>query len=93
MITNELGSVTVLISSGSGASTINQIVPFRVYRESEKYKAIPLIEEEERKKVDLPSEFFFEFINHTIIPAKGTKEHNLDAIRNIVQELKMQEII
>ena len=89
---NELTSITVLVSYLNGTEIANQIVPFKVFKENRLYRAIPLINNEERKLTELPEEIYFEFNNHTIIPGKAITDKGLEVLENIVQELKMQKI-
>lgn len=92
-ISNEIASITILVPYNKGDETINQIIPFKVYRDQQRFKAIPLITEEERILTGLPAEILFQFVNYTVIPAAETNEENLESINNIVRELKMLRIV
>ena len=92
IIANEVSSITVLVSYLKGTENTNQIVPFKVYKEDSRYKAIPLINNEERKLTGLPAEIFFQFINKTIVPGKETTDKGIEVLNNIVQELRMQKV-
>ena len=92
-ILNEIASITILVPYIKGKELINQIIPFKVYREQQYFKAIPLITSEEQKITGLPAEILFQLNNYTVIPNEGTKEENLESINNIVRELTMLEIV
>jgi hypothetical protein len=92
-ITNEIASITVLVPGGSGTRTTHRVIPFNVYKEGQKYRAIALIGNEERRLACLPEELSFHFTDHTLVPGKETKEENLGVLSNIVQELRIQRIL
>jgi hypothetical protein len=93
LVTNEIASITILVPYQRGNEIINQIIPFKVFRQQHRYKAIPLITTEERKLTGHPAELSFRFIEHRIIPEVETSEANLNAINNIASELKMLRIV
>ena len=61
-ITNEIASITVLVPGGSDTRTTHRVIPFNVYKEGQKYRAIALIGNEERRLACLPEELSFHFI-------------------------------
>lgn len=93
LVTNEIASITILVPYQKGNETVNQIIPFKVFRQQQYYKAIPLISAEERKMTGLSEELSFRFAEHRIIPEAETNEINLDAISNIASELRMLRIV
>jgi len=93
LVTNEIASITILVPYLRGNEIINQIIPFKVFREHQRYKAIPLISTEERKITGLSEELSFRFIENKIIPETETNDENLKAINNIANELRMLRIV
>jgi len=92
-VTNEIASITILVPTQRGNEIINQIIPFKVFREQQHYKAIPLISADERKLAGLPAELSFRFVGHRIIPEAEAYGANLDAIHRIAGELRMLRIV
>jgi hypothetical protein len=89
---NNFSSVSVLVTYQKDNNTVTkEIVPFRVYQEGHRYKAIPLIAAEQRKFSQLPSELLFELGNKGIICPANTDESNKSVIMDIVQELRIQD--
>lgn len=87
--TNEIASITILVPYQRGNETINQIIPFKVFRLQQHYKAIPLISTEERELTGLSPELSFRLIENRIIPQAKANEASLNAINNIAGELRM----
>jgi len=92
LVTNEIASITILVPYQRGNETINQIIPFKVFREQQQFKAIPLINAEERELTGLSPELSFKFIENRIIPEAKANEATLRAINNIAGELRMLRI-
>ena len=93
LVTNEIASITILVPYQKGNEIINQIIPFKVFKQQQHYKAIPMIGAVERKPTGLSAELSFSFIGHRIIPDAETNEANLHAINNIASELRMLRIV
>jgi len=93
IVTNEIASITILVASKRGNETINQIIPFKVFRQQQHYKAIPLISAEERELIGLSAELSFRFVENRIIPEAKANEATLKAINNIAGELRMLRIV
>ena len=93
IISNELANLTILVSFLEGNERSHQIVPFRVYREERQFKAIPLINSDERKKTRLPQEILFSFDHQGLTIEQGISEETLDVVKRILQELKMQRVV
>ena len=93
IISNELANLTILVTFLEGNERSHQIVPFRVYREERQFKAIPLINSDERKKTRLPQELHFSFDHQGLTTEQGTSEETLDVVKRILQELKMQRVV
>lgn len=91
---NEIASITVLVSNRTSDTVTSQdIIPFRVYQDEQRFTAIPLINDEERKRTFLPNEVHFDLIDQRFVPGKDMQGNVLDVISNIIQELKMQKLL
>jgi hypothetical protein len=93
VITNEIASITILVPYQKGNEIINQIIPFKVFKKQQQFKAIPLISDEERKMTGLSAEISFRFNENRIIPGAETNKISLDAINSIASELRMLRIV
>lgn len=52
LVTNEIASITISVPYQKGNEIVNQIVPFKVFKQQQHYRAIPLISAEERNIAD-----------------------------------------
>lgn len=93
LITNEIASITILLPFQKGKEMVNQVIPFKVFRQEQQYKAIPLITSEERKSTGLSDELSFTFKQNKIIAEPETNEASLMTINNIASELKLLRIV
>ncbi|HEU0109372.1 MAG TPA: hypothetical protein VFQ73_00790 [Flavisolibacter sp.] len=92
-MSNEVASLTILVSHQSGTETVHQVVPFKIFQEDSRFKAIPLIGQKEREVSQLSEALFFELSNQRIVPAIGITHSNMDVLNKIVQELRIQKLI
>lgn len=93
LVTNEIASITISVPYQKGNEIVNQIVPFKVFKQQQHYRAIPLISAEERNIAGLSTELSFRFTENRIIPEADTNEANLNAINNIAGELRILRIV
>lgn len=93
IVTNEIASITILVPYQRGNETINQVIPFKIFRQQQCYKAIPLISPEERILTGLSEELSFKFMDYRILPETKANKETLEAINRIVRELKMLHIV
>lgn len=93
LITNEIASITILLPYQKGDKTIHQIIPFKVFREQQHYKAIPLISVDEKNSAGLSGELSFCFKNNRVVADAEPTEANLNAINNIASELRILRIV
>jgi hypothetical protein len=91
--TNEIASITILLHFQKGNELVNQIIPFKVFRKEEQYKAIPLISPEERKHTGLSEELCFSFNQNRIVTEVETNAAGVNAINNIAGELRLLRIV
>lgn len=90
---NEIASITILVPYHKGREIVNQIIPFKVFKDQQQYRAVPLISTEERQLTGLPEQMSFRFNDYKVLAAADTNEGNLEAINNIVRELRMLRIV
>lgn len=95
MITvNEIPIITVQIMHyRQNGTTAGEDVDFKIYREDNQLKAIPLMSKEERLTTQLPEELVFVYVDHCITKANNTGEESLDAIKQIIQEMEMKGLL
>ena len=65
-MSNEIASITVLVPHHIGTETINQVIPFRVYRQEQNYVAVPFISAAERLTSGLPESLSFALVNNRL---------------------------
>jgi hypothetical protein len=91
---NKIASVNISISYKGPGNTIRQNpVLFDVFSEDGHYKAIPLLNEDERRIANLPHELLFNYENGKPVSRRGSLDGNFYAIEDIVQKLQKQKVI
>lgn len=95
MITiNEIPLVTVpILHYNLENITTEKNVDFKIYREENQFKAIPLMSKHERLTTGLPEELIFVYFNHCITTANDMEEESLNAIKQIILEMQVQELL
>ena len=95
MITvNEIPLITVQIMHyRQNGITVGEDVDFKIYREGNQLKAIPLMSKEDRLTTQLPEELVFVYVDHCITAASDMDEESSDAIKQIIQELEVKELL
>jgi hypothetical protein len=89
----EIPLITVPISHYRPHGIVSrEDIDFKIYRELNRIKAIPLISEEERLITGLPKELFFVYANRCIT-ADDMEEESLNAIKQIILELEAQQFL
>jgi hypothetical protein len=69
------------------------VVPFKVFKEDQKFKAVPLLAYAERKQAGLPEVIAFSFVDQCIVTERSLSEDTLEVIKNMIQELILQDVI
>lgn len=69
----------------------NEEVPFKISREDNKFKVIPLISKEELLSTGLPERLEFVYVSPCIASANDMEEESLDVIKEIIGELEVQD--
>jgi hypothetical protein len=87
-------SITVPVAHYQYGDVISQqAVEFTISKHDNRFKAIPLISKEERHATGLPHELVFVYANYCIASANYMHEEALNAIKQIIQELDVQELL
>ena len=91
---NKIASVNISLPYKGPGNTIKQNpVLFDVYSEEGKYKAIPLLNEDQRRIANLPAELNFHCENGRPVSSRGGFDGNFHAIEDIVRELRKKDLI
>jgi hypothetical protein len=91
-ISNEISSVTVPVAHYKPNNVITEeAVAFTISRQNNRFKAIPWLTKEERLMTGLPEELEFVYYNYCIIEANDMEEETLNAIKQIILELEVQD--
>jgi hypothetical protein len=93
-VNHEVITLSVLVTGtmATGA-TSQEIVSFKVFREQEQFRAVPMLDEAPRKRAGLPEVICFAFVDHCIISEKSRGEETLEVIKSLIQEMMIQELI
>ena len=93
-MSNKIASVHISIPYKGPGNVIRQNpVLFEVYSDEDHYKAIPVLDEDERRVANLPDELLFAYENGRPVSERGSMDGNFHAIQDIVQELQRQKLL
>jgi hypothetical protein len=93
-MTNKIANVNISLPYKSPGNIIrHNAVSFDVYSEAGYYKAVPLLNEDERRIANLPNELLFNYENGKLASRRGSIDGNFHAIENIVHQLQKQKMI
>ena len=94
-MSSKIANVQISIPyKGPGNMIKQNPVAFDVYAlDGGYYKAIPLLNEDERRIANLPHELQFVYENGRPISKRGSFDGNFHAIEDIVRELKKKNLI
>ena len=87
----EISSVTVPIDHYKLNNVISEEVVFNITREDDRIKAIPLLSKEALLSTGLPEKLEFVYSNYCIVAANNMEEETLNAIKQIILELEVQD--
>jgi hypothetical protein len=94
VMSNKITRVNVSVPyKGPGNIIRQKPVSFQVFSEDGHFKAVPLLNEDERRIANLPQELLFNYENGRPVSRRGSFDGNFRAIENIVQELKKQNVV
>jgi hypothetical protein len=93
-MSSKIANVNISIPyKGPGNIIRQKPVSFDVYSECDYYKAVVLLNEDERRIANLPLELCFVFYNGRPISQRGDFDGNAHAIEDIAKELQIQGLI
>ena len=90
----KIASVNIPIPVRGPGNTIRQNpVLFDVYSQENSYKAVPVLDEHQRRIANLPEELMFNYEQGKPVSHRGAWEGNFHAIQDIVLELQKQNLL
>jgi len=93
-MSSKIANVNISIPyKGPGNIIRQKPVSFDVYSECDYFKAVVLLDEDERRIANLPDELRFIFENGKPVSKRGPVDGNFHAIEDIAKELKMRGLI
>jgi hypothetical protein len=84
-VIDDMVLVNILVARPNNSEE-TEMITVTVFQEGDHFVAIPVLEDGERRKLRLPVRFDFQFLNHCIVPAKGTSDADLEIMKQIVSE-------
>jgi hypothetical protein len=93
IVSSEIASITILMRVKHDNEIINKIIPFKVYRHQQQYKAVPLVSPEDKAMTNLPDEVVFTFADNTIMAGEDLDNERLGIVSNIIRELKILRVV
>jgi hypothetical protein len=94
IMSNKIASINISVPyKGPGNIIMQNPVLFDVYSEDGHYKAVPALNEAERRLANLPHELNFHCENGKAVSKRGSFDGNFHAIEDIVRELQRQKLI
>lgn len=91
---NKITSVNISFPYKGPGNIIRQNpVLFDVYSMEDHFKAVPLLNEDERRIANLPQELLFSFNEGKLVSHRGSFDGNFHAIEEIVHQLQKQNLI
>ncbi|GAA4746208.1 hypothetical protein [Flavisolibacter ginsenosidimutans] len=93
-ITNEISLVTIPVEHFRSCRVItNENVSFRMFRDGDRFKAVPQISADERRTAGITEELVFVYRSQVITSANNTSDEAMNVIKNITLELEAQELL
>jgi hypothetical protein len=93
-MSNRIANVNISIPYKGPGNVIKQNpVVFEVYSVDGHYKAVPCLNDDERRIANLPEELSFNYENGKAVSRRGPMDGNFHAIEDIVCELQRQGFI
>ena len=78
---------------GPGNIIRENAVLFDVYSQENSFKAVPLLDEHQRRIANLPQELLFNYEQGKPVSQRGAWDGNFHAIQDIVHELQKQNLL
>jgi hypothetical protein len=93
-MSDKLASVNISIPYKGPGNVISQHpVAFEVYSDEDQYKAVPQLDDEQRRVANLPEELLFTYSDGKPVSNRGIRDGNFHAIQDIVNELQKKKLI
>lgn len=93
-MSERIANVNISIPYKGPGNVIRQNpVSFDIYSDQGGYRAVPALNDQERRIANLPPELVFTYENGRPVSARGERDGNFHAIRDIVSELQKQKLI
>lgn len=94
ILTDKTLSITVPVQHFRPDNVITEEeVCFKVSRDGSQFKAIPMLSKEERRITGLPEKMEFVYVNYCIASANNMEEETLNAIKQIILEMEVQDLL
>lgn len=92
--TNEISIISVpIVHYRENHILTEEEVDFKICRDQNRFRATPLLSKEERATTGLPEELRFVYAVRCIVDANDMEEESLNAIKKIIQELEVKELL
>lgn len=93
-MSDRIANVNISVPYKGPGNVIRQnAVSFDVFSEDNHYRAVPVLNNDERRIANLPEELLFACENGKPISLRGDRDGNYHAIRDIVHELQKRRLI
>ena len=91
---NKVATINIHVPFKGPGNIIRQnAVVFDVYAADGHYKAVPHLNDHERRIVNLPQEIPFDYENGKAVSLHGSFDRNFYTVEDIVQELQKQKLL
>jgi hypothetical protein len=93
-MSQKIASVNISLPyKGPGNVIMQHAVAFEVYSDNDEYKAIPVLDDAQRRVANLPEELLFTCAEGKPVSQRGMRDGNFHAIQDIVNELQKKNLI
>jgi hypothetical protein len=90
----KIASINIPVPLRGPGNTIKQSdVVFDVFSEANSFKAVPILNEDQRRIANLPHELLFSYEHGKPVSGRGTRDGNFHAIQDLVLELQKQKLL
>ena len=93
-MSNRIANVNIPVPYKGPGNVIRQNnVSFEVYSEEDSYRAVPVLNTDERRIANLPEALWFQCKNGKPVSLRGNIDGNFHAIQDIFRELQKQQLL
>jgi len=90
----KIASINIYVPyRGPGNAIRQNEVLFDVYSEDKNFRAVPVLDEDQRRIANLPQELLFIYEHGKPMSGRGARDGNFHAIQDIVLELQRQKLV